>query len=86
MSEPAKEAHVFKNTVDDAKFIILAAVLGAMERGIELPIIAQAFRELSNHEIWGEPAPKLKVVRPRKRGPRDRQLSLPLKYFLRYCR
>ena len=81
-------AYQVKNTVQEAKFIILEVLSIAVAHGIDRPKVAQAFRELAgDRELWQSmeepptpfrgPAtqPGLKVIRPPVPA---RQLPLPL--------
>lgn len=83
MSENTASTYQVKNTVQEAKFIILEVLSIAVVHGIDRPKVAQAFRELAgDRELWQSmeepPAltqPGLKVIRPPVPA---RQLPLPL--------
>ena len=83
MSENTASTYQVKNTVQEAKFIILEVLSIAVAHGIDRPKVAQAFQELAgDRELWQSmeepPAltqPGLNVIRPPVPA---RQLPLPL--------
>lgn len=82
MSENTASTYQVKNTVQEAKFIILEVLSIAVAHGIDRPKVAQAFRELAgDRELWQSmeeppaPQPPWQVIRP---PVPERQLPLPL--------